>query len=62
MKCFAARDKDWADVTSILERLGPRLDLTLVRDELQPLAAAKEEPEILEQFENRVRRILGEHS
>ena len=26
------------------------------------LAAAKEEPEILEQFENRVRRILGEHS
>jgi hypothetical protein len=33
-----------------------------VREELQPLAAAKEEPEILEQFENRVRRILGEHS
>jgi len=60
MKCFAARDKDWADVTSILERLGPHLDLDLVREELQPLVTAKEEPEIFEQFELRVTRILGE--
>lgn len=60
MKCFAARDKDWADVTSILERLGPHLDLDLVRKELQPLVTAKEEPEIFEQFELRVMRILGE--
>ena len=59
MKCFAARDKDWADVTSILERLGSQLDLVLVREELQPLVAAKEEPEILDQFERRVARILG---
>jgi hypothetical protein len=59
MKCFAARDKDWADVTSILERLGPLLDLDLVREELQPLVMAKEEPGILEQFELRITRILG---
>lgn len=60
MKCFAARDKDWADVTSILERLGPQLDLILVREELQPLVAAKEEPDILDQLERRVARIFGE--
>ena len=59
MKCFAARDKDWADVTSVLERQGNRLDLNLVREELQPLVAAKEEPDILEQLEHRIKRILG---
>ncbi len=59
MKCFAARDKDWADVTSILERLGHQLDLAQVHEELQPLVAAKEEPEILQQLERRVERILG---
>lgn len=59
MKAFAARDKDWADVTSVLERQGSRLDLDLVREELQPLVAAKEEPEILEQLERRIARILG---
>lgn len=59
LKCFAARDKDWADVTSVLERLGPQLDLDLVREELRPLVTAKEEPEILVQFERRVTRIIG---
>ena len=59
MKAFAARDKDWADVTSVLERQGSRLDLNIVREELQPLVAAKEEPEILEQLERRIARILG---
>lgn len=56
---FTARDKDWADVTSILERLGPHLGLDLVREELQPLVAAKDEPEILQQLERRIARILG---
>ncbi len=60
MKCFAARDKDWADVTSILERLGSQLNLDLVHEELQPLVAAKEEPGILDQFEQRIARILGD--
>lgn len=58
MKAFAARDKDWADVTSILERQGGKLNLELVREELRPLVEAKEEPDILEQLEKRIERIL----
>ncbi len=56
MKAFAARDKDWADVTSILERQADKLDLELVRTELAPLVAAKEAPEIAEQLERRIHR------
>lgn len=59
MKCFAARDKDWADVTGILERIGSQVELELVREELRPLVAAKEEPEILQHLERRIARILG---
>jgi len=58
MKAFAGRDKDWADVTSILERQGERLDLTLVREELQPLLAAKEAPELGHELERRIARHL----
>lgn len=56
MKAFAARDKDWADVTSILERQTGKLDLKMVRTELAPLAEAKEAPEIIGQLERRVQR------
>jgi hypothetical protein len=56
MKVFAARDKDWADVTSILERQGEKLDLDLVRRELVPLLDAKGEPDLLNDFERRVER------
>jgi len=59
MKAFAAHDKDWADVTSILERQGPRLDLDLVRRELRPLIEAKEQPEIAAQLERRIERHIG---
>ena len=41
MKVFAARDKDWADVTSILERQGRKLDLDLIRQELVPLEVVR---------------------
>lgn len=54
MKAFAARDKDWADVTSVLERQAGNLDLDRVRLELAPLAEAKEAPEIIEQLQRRV--------
>jgi len=54
MKSFAGRDKDWADVTGILERQGPRLDLEMVRRELAPLVAAKEEPDLMAQLERRI--------
>ena len=54
MKSFAGRDKDWADVTGILERQGTRLDLERVRRELAPLVAAKEEPDLMAQLERRI--------
>jgi hypothetical protein len=59
MKAFAARDKDWADVTSILERQGNKLDLDLVREELQPLAEAKEQLELIAQLEQRIECHIG---
>lgn len=59
MKSFAGRDKDWADVTSVLERQGKQLDLALIREELWPLLAAKQAPELVAEFERRVARILG---
>ncbi len=36
MKACAARDKDWADVTGILERRGTGIDLDLVRKKIAP--------------------------
>jgi hypothetical protein len=59
MKVFAGRDKDWADVTSVLERRGGELDLALIRRELQPLLAAKEAPELGDELERRIERQLG---
>jgi hypothetical protein len=58
MKVFAARDKDWADVTSILERQGKKLDLDLIRQELVPLLEAKGEPDLMAELEKRIRRHL----
>jgi hypothetical protein len=55
---FAGRDKDWADVTSILERQGNKLNLALVRTELGPLLMAKEAPELAEELERRIARHL----
>jgi hypothetical protein len=54
-KAFAARDQDWADVRSILERQKDKLDLDYVRQNLAPLAEAKEAPEILFRLEEMIR-------
>lgn len=59
MKVFAGRDKDWADVASVLERQGEKLDLALIREELRPLLAAKQAPELGDELERRIARILG---
>ena len=58
MKVFAGRDKDWADVTSVLERQGTKLDLDLIRQELVPLLDAKGEPDLLDELEKRIARHL----
>ena len=56
MKVFAARDKDWADVTGILERQGEKLDFDLIRHELVPLLEAKGEPDLVNELERRIKR------
>lgn len=55
-KAFAGRPQDWRDVEGILARHGGTLDLALVRNELGPLAALKDQPDIL----GRLETLLGE--
>jgi len=55
-KCFANRERDWADVDGILARQWNRLNLKLVRTELKPLAELKEEPDILARLEQKIAR------
>lgn len=49
-KAFAARDRDWEDVKSIIRRRGGVLNWTQILEELTPLAVLKEQPEILERL------------
>ena len=58
LKSFAARPQDWIDVEKVIIRQGPRLNRTLVNEELIPLAELKEEPEIVE----RLSRLFEKHS
>jgi hypothetical protein len=58
MKAFAGRDKDWADVTSVLERQGGKLHIDQVRNELRPLVEAKQEPGLFAELERRIQTIL----
>ena len=55
-KAFASRDQDWADVDAILMRQGNRLDTRQIFDELRPLVALKEEPEILDRLKALMRK------
>jgi hypothetical protein len=56
-KVFAGRDRDWADVESILARQHGRLDLGMVRAELTPLLELKGEPESLGRLERMIAMI-----
>ena len=47
LKAFAARDKDWADVDSILQRQKGKLDIEYICENLQPLCELKNSPEIM---------------
>jgi predicted nucleotidyltransferase len=51
LKAFAARDKDWADVHSILQRQKGNLDMDYIREYLSPLCELKGAPEIMVKFE-----------
>jgi len=54
-KTFAGRDRDWLDLEGILLSQGSRLDLELVRSELVPLLALKEDAEAMA----RLTRLAG---
>jgi hypothetical protein len=51
LKAFASRDQDWIDVKNVLVRQAAKIDRNLIREELKPLVALKEEPEIIERLE-----------
>ena len=55
-KVFASRDRDWLDVEGVLLVQGERLDLKLVRYELNPLLELKEQMESLDRFERLCRK------
>jgi len=61
MKAFASRDQDWMDVRMTIVRCGAeKLDWGYIREHLEPLAEAKEAPDILERLEGLRRRYLAE--
>lgn len=57
-KAFAARDQDWADVTSIVMRQGRKLNVRQIWKELRPLVELKEAPEILTKLQGIFERHL----
>ena len=62
-KVFAGRDLDWGDVERILTRQHGKLDLSQIREELQPLLELKGEPEAFARLERKIatidRRVRG---
>jgi hypothetical protein len=54
LKAFADRQRDWTDIEGVVARQGSSLDWRTTFDELAVLAAAKEDPTILD----RLRQVL----
>lgn len=50
LKAFAARPRDWLDVETVLVRRHRSLDWQQIDRELEPLAALRETPEVLEKL------------
>jgi len=50
LKAFANRDKDWFDIESIIDKQGMNIDTEYIKSHLIPLCELKEEPEIMERF------------
>ncbi len=53
-KCFAGRERDWADVDGILARQKGKLDFNLVRRELKPLLDLQEQPAKLDRLQQKI--------
>lgn len=58
LKTVAGRDRDWADIRTIVHRSGLRMDWELVYDEVKVLLALSENPE----HEKRLREIVKTES
>lgn len=56
-KVFAARDRDWGDVESILVRQRGNLNLSHIRRELPPLLDLKDDVESLEKLEGMIAAV-----
>jgi hypothetical protein len=56
-KVFAGRDLDWSDVERILTRQHDKLNLSQIREELQPLLELKGEPEASARLEQKIATI-----
>ena len=53
-KCFADRERDWADVEGVLARRKKELDMELILTKLAPLVTLKNAPEILSKLEKKI--------
>lgn len=56
LKSVANRPQDWIDIENTIIRQGYKLNRELVKLELTPLAELKEEPEILDQLNQRFKK------
>jgi len=56
-KAFAGRDLDWGDVERVLIRQYAKLDLMLIRSELDPLLELKGEPEGKSRLEQKIATV-----
>ncbi|MCW5576342.1 MAG: hypothetical protein KIT13_09635 [Burkholderiales bacterium] len=55
MKAFAGRDRDWADIESVVIRQSPQLDWNLILAEITPLSELRDADSILP----RLKRLRG---
>jgi hypothetical protein len=58
LKTVAARPQDWIDIEKVIIRQGSKLNRNLINEELQPLLALKEEPELKDQLD----QIFDQHN
>lgn len=56
-KVFAGRDRDWADIETILARQFDRLDLPLIRQEVVELLALKDDSESIARLERLITKV-----
>jgi hypothetical protein len=56
-KAFAARDRDWSDIESVLTRQHGKLDLANVRKQLAPLLELKDDSQSMNKLEQLTRDV-----